>query len=188
LTDPGQQEHGLFGPIIVDEAKAPDVDLDTAAVLSDWDIEPSCQIKDDLANPVIGRGRGRKSGMTLTNGEPAPLKLGARPNARVRLRLGNGTTARLTAVAISGAKPFIVAVDGQPSELFEPLNSQFPMGSGARFEIMFDVPRNPGANVRFDLRGDAGEEDHPFIAIASEGEPVAPAPSRLGSPQPVAVG
>ena len=39
LTDPGQQGHGLFGPIIVDEAKAPDVDFDTAAVLSDWNVE-----------------------------------------------------------------------------------------------------------------------------------------------------
>jgi hypothetical protein len=33
---------------------------------------------------------------------------------------------------------------------------------------------NPGANSRLDQRGDAGEEGHPFIAIASKGEPVAP--------------
>ena len=173
LTDPGQQGHGLFGPIIVDEAKAPDVDLDTAAVLSDWNVGSSGQINDDFANPVIGRGSGRKGGVVLTNGALAPLKLSARPSARVRLRLGNATTAHLTTVAISGARPFIVAVDGQPSDPFEPLNSQFPMGPGARFELMFDMPRNPGANVCLDLRGDAGQEDHPFIAIASEGEPVA---------------
>jgi FtsP/CotA-like multicopper oxidase with cupredoxin domain len=173
LTDPGQQGRGLFGPVIVDEAKAPDVDLDTAAVLSDWNVESSGQIKDDFANPVIGRGSGRKDWVVFTNSAPAPLKLRAQPSARVRLRLGNATTARLTTVAISGAKPFIVAVDGQPSEPFEPLNSQFPMGPGARFELMFDMPRNPGANVRLDLHGNAGEEDHPFISIASEGEPVA---------------
>ena len=172
-TDPGQQGHGLFGPIIVDEAKAPDADLDTAVVLSDWNVESSGQIKDDFANPVIGQGSGLKGGVVLTNGAPAPLKLSARPGARVRLRLGNAATARLTTVAISGAKPFIVAVDGQPSDPFEPLNSQFPMGPGARFELMFDMPRNLGANVHLDLRGDAGEEDHPFIAITSEGEPVA---------------
>lgn len=173
LTDPCQQGCGLFGPIIVDEAKAPDVDLDTAAVLSDWNVESNGPIKDDFANPVIGRGSGREGRVVLANGAPAPLKLSARPGARVRLRLGNATTARLTTVAISGAKPFIVAVDGQPSEPFEPLTSQFPMGPGARFELMFDMPPNLGANVRLDLRGDAGEEDHPFMAIASEGEPVA---------------
>ncbi|MGC2784235.1 MAG: multicopper oxidase family protein [Roseiarcus sp.] len=180
LTDPGQQGHGLFGPIIVDETKAPDVDLDTAAVLSDWNVESSGQITDDFADLVIGRESGRKAWVILTNGAPAPLKLSARPSARVRLRLGNATTARLTTVAITGVKPFIVAVDGQPSEPFEPLNSQFPMGPGARFELMFDMPRNLGANVRLDVRGDAGEEDHPFIAIASEGEPVA---SRSEPPQ-----
>ena len=67
LTDPDQQGHGLFGPIIVDEAKAPDVDLDTAAVLSDWNIGLSSQIKDAFANPVIGRGSGGKGGVVLTN-------------------------------------------------------------------------------------------------------------------------
>ena len=91
----------------------------------------------------------------------------------MRLRLGNAATARLAAVAIDGAKAVIVAVDGQPSEPFEPLNNQFPMGPGARFELMFDMPRDPGAGVRLDLRGDAGEADRPFVAIASEGEPVA---------------
>ena len=37
---------------------------------------------------------------------------------------------------------------------------------------MFDMPRNPGAGVRLDLRGDAGTADRPFIAIVSEGEPM----------------
>jgi FtsP/CotA-like multicopper oxidase with cupredoxin domain len=185
LTDPGQQGHGLFGPIIVDEAKAADVDLDTAAVLSDWKVESSGQIKDDFANPAIGRGSGRKAWIVLTNDAPAPLKLSARPSARVRLRLGNATTGRLTTVAITGAKPFILAVDGQPSEPFEPLNSQFPMGPGAQFELMFDMPV---ANVRLDLRGDAGEEDHPLIAIASEGDP-SPPPRAASAPlQSVAAG
>ena len=75
----------------------------------------------------------------------------------MRLHLGNAATARLTTIVINR----------------EPLNSQFPMGPCARFELMFDMPRDPGANIRLDLRGDAGEEDYPFIAIASEGEPVA---------------
>ncbi len=83
----------------------------------------SGQIKDDFANPAIGQGSGRKGRVVLTNGAPAPLKLSARRSARVRLRLGNATTAHLTTVATSGAKPFIVAVDGQPSEPFEPLTA-----------------------------------------------------------------
>ena len=39
----------------------------------------------------------------------------------MRLRLGSAATARLATVAIDGARTLIVAVDGQPSEPFEPL-------------------------------------------------------------------
>jgi FtsP/CotA-like multicopper oxidase with cupredoxin domain len=171
-TDASQQGRGLFGPIIIDEPKMPDVELDATVVLSDWNVDASGQIKDDFADPAIGRGSGRKGGVVFANNGAAPLKLKARPGARVRLRLGSAATARLATVAISGAKIHIVAVDGQPSEPFEPLKSQFPIGPGARFELMFDMPRNPRADVRIDLRGDVGAADQPFIAIVSEGEPM----------------
>jgi FtsP/CotA-like multicopper oxidase with cupredoxin domain len=169
-TDASQQGRGLFGPIIVDEPKAPDVDLDAAVVLSDWNVDASGRIEDDFAEPAIGRGSGRKGGVIFANNGAAPLTLKSRPGARVRLRLGSAATARLATIVISGAKVLIVAVDGQPSEPFEPLANQFPMGPGARFELMFDMPRNPGADVRLDLRGDAGAADQRFVAIVSEGE------------------
>ena len=182
-TDASQQGRGLFGPIIVDEANRPDVDLDAAIILSDWNLDASGRLNDDFADPAAGRGSGRKGGVVFANGAAAPLKLRARPGARVRLRLGNAATGRRATVAIDGAKVLIVAVDGQPSEPFEPLNNQFPMGPGARFELMFDMPRDLRLGVRLDLRGDAGEADRPFIAIASDGEPVAsrPEPPRLAA-------
>ena len=181
LSDAAQQGRGLFGPIIVEEAVKPDVDLDAAIVLSDWNVDPNGQIKDDFSDPAIGRGSGRRGSLVFANGAAAPLKLSARPGARVRLRLGNAATARLATIAIDGAKTLIVAVDGQPSEPFEPLNNQFPMGPGARFELMFDMPRDAGAGVRLSLRGGSGEADLPFIAIAAEGEPTGlrSAPPRL---------
>ena len=183
LTDPGQQGRGLFGPIIVEEAVRTDVDLDVAILLSDWSVDERGQIKDGFADPAIGRGSGRKGGLVFANSAAAPLKLGAKPGARVRLRLGNAATARLATVAVEGAKTLIVAVDGQPSQPFEPLLNQFPMGPGARFELMFDLPRDPGGGVRLVLRGEAGEADRPFMTIATEGEPVAAhsAPPRLAA-------
>jgi FtsP/CotA-like multicopper oxidase with cupredoxin domain len=171
-TDASQQGRGLFGPIIVDDPKTPDVDLDAAVVLSDWNVDASGQIKDDFADPAINRGSGRKGDVVFANSATAPLKLKARPGARVRLRLGSAATGRLATVAISGARILIVAVDGQPGEPFEPLDNKFPMGPGARFELMFDMPRNPSADVRLDLRGDAGAADQPFVAIVAEGEPM----------------
>ncbi len=184
-TDALQQGRGLFGPVIVEEATRPDADLDTAIILSDWNIDASGRIRQDAPDPGAGGGSGRKNGLVFANGAAAPLKLSARPGVRVRLRLGNAATARLATVAIDGAKVLIVAVDGQPSEPFEPLNNQFPMGPGARFELMFDMPSGPGAGVRLDVRGDGRETDRPFVAIASEGEPVEPRsePPRL-APNP----
>ena len=180
-TDAGQQGRGLFGPIVVEEAETPDIDQDVAIVLSDWSIDEKGRIRDDFSDPAFARAGGRKGGLVFANAGPAPLKLAARPGARVRLRLGNAATARLTNVGIEGARTFIVAVDGQPSEPFEPLRNQFPMGPGARFELMFDMPRDAGQAVNIVLRGDKGGADLPFARIATEGDPVAAraAPPRL---------
>ncbi len=180
-TDADQQGRGLFGPILVEGPERPDVDEDVAVVLSDWSLDERGRIKDDFFDPALARGAGRKGGLVFANGAAAPLGLKARPGARVRLRLGNAATARLATIGIDGAKPLIVAVDGQPSEPFEPLRNQFPMGPGARFELMFDMPHEAGAAVTFVLRGEAGAADQPFVAIAAEGERIAErsAPPRL---------
>ncbi len=180
-TDAAQQGRGLFGPILVEEGERIDVDEDVAVVLSDWSLDERGQIKDDFSDPAFARGPGRKGGLVFANGAAAPLGLEARPGARVRLRLGNAATARLANVGVDGAKTLIVAVDGQPSEPFEPLRNQFPMGPGARFELVFDMPREANAAVRFVLRGEAGAADQPFVTIVAEGDPVGPRaePARL---------
>jgi FtsP/CotA-like multicopper oxidase with cupredoxin domain len=172
-TDAGQQGRGMFGPIVVEEAVKPDVDLDVAVVLSDWSVDERGQLKNDFADPILARGAGRRGALVLANGAGTPLKLKARPGARVRLRLGNAATARIATIGVEGAKSLIVAVDGQPSEPFEPLRGQFPIGPGARYELMFDMPRDPAATAGLSLKGEAGEADRPFVAIAAEGEPVA---------------
>ena len=56
-------------------------------------------------------------------------------------------------------RPLIIAVDGQPSEPFEPLRNLLPMGPGARFELMFDMPREAGASVALILRGRSRRAD-----------------------------
>ena len=182
-TDAAQQGSGLFGPIIVEEPAATEVDLDAAVILSDWSLDADGQIRNDFSDAAIRLRGGRRGALVFANDGATPLKLAARPGARVRLRLGNAATAHLATVAVEGTKTLIVAVDGQPSEPFEPLNNQFPMGPGARFELMFDMPGDPGVAVRLALRGDPGEADRPFVAIAAEGEPIAPrpAPHRLAA-------
>ena len=172
-TDVEQQGRGLFGPIVVDEPEKVDVDQDVAVVLSDWSLDAKGQIRNDFADLALARGGGRRGGLVFANRAAAPLSLKAQPGARIRLRLGNAATARLTTIGVEGARTVIVAVDGQPSDPFEPLRNQFPMGPGARFELMFDTPRAADAAVRFVLRGAGGEADQPFVTIATDGDPVA---------------
>ena len=172
-TDAAQQGRGLFGPIVVDEVETFDVDDDFVVMLSDWNLDNKGAINNDFADPAIARGAGRRGTLVFANGAAAPLRLKARPAARVRLRLGNAATARLTNVGIDGATALIVAVDGQPCEPFPPLRNQFPMGPGARFELVFDMPHEAGAEVGFVLRWDAGAPDIPFVTLTSEGESVA---------------
>ena len=169
-SDAAQQGSGLFGPIIVGEAENL-ADEDVAVVLSDFNVGANGQIKDDFADPALGRAAGRRGGLVLANDRAAPLKLKARPRARVRLRLGNAATARLVNIGVEGAKAVIVAVDGQPSEPFEPLRNQFPMGPGARFELMFDMGPDAGASASFVLRGEGGAADQAFVIFRAEGEP-----------------
>ena len=112
------------------QAKAADVDLDTTVILSDWNVDSSGQIKNDFADPAIGRERGRKGGVVFANAARPPLKLGARPGARCASASGNAATGRRGLLRISGAKTFIVAVDGQPGEHSNLSTVNFPMGTG----------------------------------------------------------
>jgi FtsP/CotA-like multicopper oxidase with cupredoxin domain len=178
---------GLFGPIVVEEASPPAADVEAIVVLADWRLDEKGAIKDDFSDPSVARAAGRVGASITANAAPAPLNLTAAPGARVRLRLANAASARVMSIGVAGLEPLIVAIDGQPSEPFEPLHNIFPMGPGARIEMMFDMPRGGGDAVVFTLRGgDAaavpGEIDRPVVAFTAQGEPVAPRPAIAGLP------
>jgi len=178
---------GLFGPIVVEEASPPAADLEAIVVLADWRLEENGEIKDDFSDASVTRGAGRLGAILTANAAPAPLTLRPAPGARIRLRLANAATARVMSIGVAGVKPLIVAVDGQPSEPFEPLRNVFPMGPGARFELMFDMPREAGAAVGFILRGGEaaavpGEADRPVVVFEAEGEVLAARPAIAGLP------
>ncbi|UDL95167.1 multicopper oxidase family protein [Lichenihabitans sp. PAMC28606] len=128
-----QTAHGVRGVLIVDEQQPPTVDRDFLVLLADWPTPGGAQV--------------------LINGGGLAEKVTMAPGGRLRLRVVNGSTSRIMLVAIEGARPFIIAIDGQPSELFEPVKDMVPIGPGARFEFMLDVPRTSGATMRLTLRG-----------------------------------
>jgi FtsP/CotA-like multicopper oxidase with cupredoxin domain len=183
---PGQIGRGLYGPIVVDEASPPPCDFEAIVALSDWSLDDKGQVRDIFSDSAAAWGAGHLGALTAANNGATPLALNAAPGARVRLRLVNAANARLMAIGAMGVKPLIIGLDGQPAEPFEPLRNVFPMGPGARFDMMFDMPRD-GAPVRFMLLGGGaaaipGEADRPLIVFTTTGDPLAQRPPLAGLP------
>jgi FtsP/CotA-like multicopper oxidase with cupredoxin domain len=148
---------GLFGPIVVDEPAPPEIDLEAVVVVADWRLDEAGRLRDDDGPPSL----------TTAGASAAPQRFAAPPGARVRLRLANASALRAMTIAVVGATPLIVAVDGQPSAPFAPLRNVFPIGPGARFEFVFDMA---DAAVAFSLRDDAASDpDRPLVVFASAG-------------------
>ena len=166
-----QLASGLFGPIVVEEASPPEVDLEAAVLLADWRLDEGGRLSDDA---------GPAATLITAGAAAAPQRLVAPPGARVRLRLANASAARAMSIGVTGASPLIVAVDGQPSAPFAPLRNLFPVGPGARFELVFDMTDSA---VAFSLRDDAAREaDRSLIVFAIAGPPKPERPAFQGLP------
>jgi FtsP/CotA-like multicopper oxidase with cupredoxin domain len=186
----GQIGRGLYGPIVVEEASPPAHDLEAIVALADWSLDAQGAVRDDFSDSTAARGPGHLGALLAANNAAAPLALNAAPGARVRLRLANAATARIMLIGVEGVKPLIIALDGQPAEAFSPLRNAFPMGPGARFDMLFDMPRD-GAPVRFNLLGGAaaaiaGEADRAAIVFSARGDAAAQRPPLAGlDPNPL---
>jgi FtsP/CotA-like multicopper oxidase with cupredoxin domain len=84
----------------------------------------------------------------------------------------------------------VLAIDSQPCEAFEPAKNQLPLGPGARFDVMLDLPNDPEAGADVRLIGGAGP-DRVILAFRTAGEkraPLAPIkslPQNLQLPQEI---
>ena len=161
---------GLYGALIVDEPDRPKVDDDVLLVLDDWSLDAQGVIAADFASLQQARGAGRVGPLVTVNSKPVPLALSARPGARLRLRVLNACAARIALVGFGGAQPTVIAIDGQPSELFRPARDTVPAGPGSRFEVMLDLPASEGEGTIV-LRG-LGQPDVPLALIAIKGAPL----------------
>ncbi len=165
-----QTARGLAGVVVVEEAGAPPVNGDKILFLTDG------AAKLAAAQPPGPRPSGVLGGI-LVNGMAFPETESFLPGVRLRLRIINGSTRQALAATFQGARPLVVAIDGQPSELFAPLNNTVPVGPGARFDVMVDLPRTPRSEFKVLLRGpDAAtivQPDQSVYVARTEGNPLA---------------
>jgi FtsP/CotA-like multicopper oxidase with cupredoxin domain len=74
-----------------------------------------------------------------------------RTNERLRLRLINAANARVMRLRLDGHRAKVIAIDGQPSELFDARDSRVILGPGARIDLLVDATLEAGAKAPFVL-------------------------------------
>lgn len=172
---------GLKGLLVVDEALPLESDADLLALFDDWRLDAQGRIEGDFHDRQEAAKEGRISPLISVNGKAAPSTYEFAPGARIRLRLANLANARIMFLTFDGVQPFVIAVDGQPCDPFEPVRRTIPVAPGARFELMFDMPAVEGAKAKVALRA-PNEPDRDLLVVTSIGakaqprKPIASAP------------
>ena len=129
-----QVARGLIGPLIVEEAQAPDVDHDLPVVLTDWKLDPEGQLTDDFGNTHDVAHAGRMGNFAKAFLPQVDLRQGE----RVRLRLINAAANRIFPVILKGLDGKVVALDGMP--LAAPRTVEIPVLAPAqRMDLIADV-------------------------------------------------
>ncbi|ACK51827.1 multicopper oxidase type 3 [Methylocella silvestris BL2] len=179
-----QFSRGLYGALIVEETDPPRVDRDMLAIIADWRLDDQGMIAEDFGAKEEALGPGSIGALVTVNSQPTPLTETTKPGARVRLRLVSATAARIMSIAFEGVTPMILAVDGQPADsAFEPVRRTIPVGPGARFDVMFDLPAEAGKEARLVLRGD-NEPDRDLLMFKTEA--AAETAQAAAAPAPIA--
>jgi FtsP/CotA-like multicopper oxidase with cupredoxin domain len=147
LGSPEQVGRGLYGPLIVDEARPPAVDRDITWMLGDWRLDREARIVDDFGNFMDASHAGRIGNTVTVNGairETFDLRAGE----RVRLRLVNAANARIFGLEFRGHDPLVIALDGQPVEPHRPENARVVLGPSMRADILLDANGEPGRSYQ----------------------------------------
>lgn len=142
-----QVARGLYGPLIVEEPEAPDVDQDLTLMLDDWRLDPeTAQIADDFDNGHDLSHAGRLGNLVTVNGSFDPV-FPVKRHERVRLRLINASNARIYDLGLDGLVGWIVALDGMP--LTDPIaiEGTFPLAPAQRADLMVDVVAEAGGTA-----------------------------------------
>jgi FtsP/CotA-like multicopper oxidase with cupredoxin domain len=169
---------GLGGLLVVEEPEAPTVDLDLPVLVADWLLGDDQVIQPFTAAGPTGAAAGRLGSWITVNGGSPPQRLPVAPGARVRLRLANGCNARIMRLHFEGVKAVVIAVDGQPTDSFEPVRSQLPFAPGTRYDLIVDMPEEEGATATVSALVGPGV---PLVRLVAEGakKPAAAVPPTL---------
>jgi FtsP/CotA-like multicopper oxidase with cupredoxin domain len=146
---------GLSGLLVVEEREPPAVDREFALVIGDWLVADEGALS-PFGNPLEAAANGRLGNVLTVNGRAVPHELKVARGARLRLRLANACNARTFRIHFDNLRPYVAAVDGQPTDTFEPLRSTLPFAPGSRYDLILDAASEAGAVGRITATIGAG--------------------------------
>jgi len=149
-----QVARGLYGVVVVEETNAPDVDHDIVVILDDWRLSDEAQITDDFGAMHDWTHAGRLGNYIHAQLSEQPDSVPE--NARLRLRFVNVAIDRVITVSIQGGDGNLVARDGMPLEIPEPLDAM-PLGPAERADVIINAQANEANALQIVLHeGDTG--------------------------------
>lgn len=169
-------DRGLYGALIIEEAVQVEVDREHVVMIDQWaTAAPN-------ASGASGRSAIRLVAVDARSqpGSELTPELAVRANERVRLRLVNAATTQIAALRLDQHQPYVMAIDGQPSEPFVARDGRVILGPGNSIDLFVDAILAPGSSAAV-LRDDAGAET-PLARLVYAAE-TAIRPARLPPPK-----
>ncbi len=143
LRSSEQVERGLYGALVVEERRPPEVDRELTWVLDDWRLTREGRLAEGFAAPHDVAHAGRIGNLVTVNGR-APQDLRVRRGERIRLRLVNAANARIFGLQFDGHQPQVIAIDGQPVAPHAPERGTVVLAPGMRTDLLIDAVGRPG--------------------------------------------
>src|SRR3954471_1994819 len=162
-------ERGLSAILVVEEREPAKIDSEHVLLVDDWRLNPDGSLA-PFGNALEAATTGRLGNWLAVAGKQAPNLIEAAPGSRLRLRLLNACNARLMRIRFDELKAYVIAVDGQPTDTFEPLRSTLPFSPGSRYDLLIDLPPQPGAKGALTALIGQGA---PLLTVTTTGEPAA---------------
>lgn len=179
---------GLAAVLVVQERDPPPIDAEFALVVRDW-LATETGTLASFGDPREAALAGRLGNRLVVEGADAPRRIELAAGSRVRLRLANACNARIMRIRFDGLKVYVAAIDGQPTETFEPLRATLPFAPGTRYDLIFDLAAELGKAGAITALVGAGIALAEIRTIAAAAVParrpaIAPlAPNRLLPPE-----
>lgn len=142
-----QVGRGLYGPLIVEEAVAPDVDRDEVLVIDDWRLDGETAALIDSFEDAHDRSHAGREGNYFTTNSRPDYALDVKQGERLRLRVINAANGRIFSLVTAGLDGWVMAYDGMPLETPEKLDGVFLLAPGQRVDLFVDVIAEQGESA-----------------------------------------